>query len=256
MSKTALVTGASRGIGRATAIQLATDGYDIILHYNKSHEEAKLAQTEIEKLGVKCTLISADLTDDSAVAKIFATISRDFQSIDLLVNNAGYDYGHLFEDYTLEQMRHILDIVLLAKMTVTKFALPLLKNSPQASIINIASRMGKEKTIKGVSIYGAAEAGVIKFTQCCALEFAEYKIRVNCVAPGLTDTDLTRNMFIRDEGSVEKADELWNLLAEKNPSGRVGQPQDIANLISFLASDKANYINGETIGVNGGSNLG
>lgn len=116
--------------------------------------------------------------------------------------------------------------------------------------------MGKEKTIKTISVYGPATADVIKFTQCMALELADYRIRVNCVAPGLTNTDLTRDLFIRDEGSKEKADELWKIMADKNPSGRVAEPEDIANVVSFLVSAKANYINGETIGVNGGSNLG
>ena len=107
--------------------------------------------------------------------------------------------------------------------------------------------MGKEKTIRGIGAYGPAEAGVIKFTQCCALEFSEYKIRVNCVAPGLTDTEMSR--------SITTDQKVWDALAKTNPSGRVGQPQDIANVVSFLVSEKANYINGETIGVNGGSNL-
>ena len=255
-NKIALVTGSSRGIGRAIALQLANDGYDIIAHYNKSTKEVEELKSEIEKLGRKCNIIAADLTKDKEVEEMFSTLSGKFDSLDLLVNSAGFDYAKLFEDYTLEEMRYVLDAVLWSKITVTKLALPLLKKSSKASIVNIASRMGKEKTIKTISIYGPAEAGVIKFTQCCALEFADYKIRVNAVAPGLTRTDLTNDLFIREEGNQEKADLVWDEMAKKNPSHRVGQPQDIANAVSFLASDKASYINGETIGVNGGSNLG
>ncbi len=107
--------------------------------------------------------------------------------------------------------------------------------------------MGKEKTIPTIGAYGPAEAGVIKFTQCCALEFRDYKIRVNCVAPGLTDTDMTRGLF--------KDEKTWKMFANTNPSGRVGQPQDVANVVAFVVSEKASYINGEMIGVNGGSNL-
>ena len=107
--------------------------------------------------------------------------------------------------------------------------------------------MGQEKSIETIGAYGPAKAGVIKFTKCCALEFSKYKIRANAVLPGLTDTDLNRSLYPEDD--------FWELMAKKNPSGRVGQPQDIANVVSFLASDKGNYINGETIGVNGGSNL-
>jgi 3-oxoacyl-[acyl-carrier protein] reductase len=255
-NKYALITGSAKGIGRAVALELAKDGFDIIVHYNKSKDKAEELKGQIEKLKRNCILISADLTKDNEVKEMFEKLSGQTESLNLLVNNAGYDYGYLLEDYTLEQMRYILDIVLWAKMTVTKFALPLLKRSKNASIINIASRMGTEKTIKTISVYGPAEAGVIKFTQCCALEFADYKIRVNCVAPGLTYTDLSNELFVRDEGSIEKAEKIWQEMAKINPSGRVGQPQDVANVISFLASKKAEYINGETIEVNGGSNLG
>lgn len=256
MNKYALVTGSSRGIGRATAIQLAQDGFDVIIHYNKSSDEASKVVEEIKKLGKESFSVKADLTKDDETIKMFEEISSKVESLNLLVNNAGFDWGYMFEDYSFEQMRHVMDIILWSKFTVTKLALPLLKNSNNASIVNISSRMGKEKTIKGISIYGPAEAGVIKFTQCCALEFADYKIRVNCVAPGLTRTKLNEEIFIRDEGSEEKAEELWNLMGKNNPSGRVGEPQDIANLISFLASSKSTYINGETIGINDGSNLG
>jgi len=254
--KYALVTGASKGMGRAIALQLAKDGYDVICHYNKSKAKAEALQHEIESLNRSCVLVNADVTKDDQVKAMFQKISSKVGSLDLLVNNAGFDHGFLFEDYTFEQMRYVLDIVLWSKITVTKFALPLLKKSKGACVINIASRMGKEKTVKTVSIYGPAQAGVIKFTQCCALEFADYKIRVNCVAPGLTHTDLTNNIFIRDAGNQENANKLWDEMAKRNPSGRVAEPQDIANAVSFLASDKASYINGETIGVNGGSNLG
>jgi 3-oxoacyl-[acyl-carrier protein] reductase len=256
MQRIALVTGASRGIGRATALQLAKDGYDIVVHYRESQQKVEELQSEIKKIGREAWTIQADLTKDLEVKEMFGKLGGMVERLDLLVNNAGFDYGKLFEDYTLEEMRYILDLVLWAKMTVTKFALPLLKKSAQAAIINVASRMGREKTIKTVSAYAPAEAGVIKFTQCCALEFADYKIRVNCVAPGLTDTDLTRDTFLQQVGSAEAAEQVWRTMAKSNPSGRVGTPQDVANVISFLASEKASYINGEMIGVNGGSNLG
>lgn len=178
---------------------------------------------------------------------MFAEITQRVDHLDLVVNNAGFDYAKTIEDYTMTEMRSVIDVILLAKISVTKSALPLLKKSPKASIINIASRMGKEKTIVTVGAYGPAEAGVIKFTQCCALEFAPYNIRVNCVAPGLTRTGLTEALF--DDATFES-------IAKTNPSHKVGTPQDVANVVNFLASDAASYINGETIGVNGGSNLG
>ena len=247
MKKIALVTGSSRGIGKAIALTLAKDGFDVIVNYKKDKKSADKVVDDIKKLGKNSFAIQADLSKDVQVEKMFTEINNKINHLDLLVNSAGFDYAKMIEDYTMEEMRYIVDLVLIAKFSVTKFALPLLKKSNKAGIINIASRMGKEKTIKTIGAYGPAEAGVIKFTQCCALEFSEYKIRVNCVAPGLTRTDLTEGLF---------DDDTFDAIAKTNPSHRVGQPQDIANAISFLASEKSEYINGETIGVNGGSNLG
>jgi 3-oxoacyl-[acyl-carrier protein] reductase len=247
-NKIALVTGSSRGIGKAIALTLAKDGYDIIVNYKSNQGKAKETGKEIEKLGRKAHLIQTDVSKDKEVEEMFKKVSKITNQLDAVVSNAGYDYAKLIEDYTMEEMRYIVDLILIAKFSVTKYALPLLKKSPRASIVNIASRMGKEKTIKTIGAYGPAEAGVIKFTQCCALEFGDYKIRVNCVAPGLTRTDLTNDLF--------KTKEQWKVFEDANPSKRVGQPQDIANAVSFLISDRADYINGETIGVNGGSNLG
>lgn len=252
--KIALVTGASKGIGSAIALQLAKDGYDIILHYNKSIDDARRVKMRILKTGVSCKIISADLTKSSQVNLLFKDIKKNFKKIDLVVNNAGFDHGHNFENYKLNEIDSVLKIILLSKIWITKYALPLLKKSQKASIINISSRMGKEKTIYGVSIYGAAQAGVIKFTQCCALELARYNIRVNCIAPGLAKTELNLRLFSSQYG--DNAESKWLEAANSNPSKRVGMPQDIAYVASFLASEKSDYINGETIGVNGGSNLG
>ena len=247
MKKIALVTGSSRGIGKATALSLAQDGFDVIINYKSDEKSANAVVEEIKKLGRESFAVQADLSKDDKVEEMFKIITEKVDHLDLVVNNAGFDYAKMIEDYTMEEMRYVVDLVLIAKFSVTKFALPLLKKSPKASIVNIASRMGKEKTIETIGAYGPAEAGVIKFTQCCALEFSKHKIRVNCVAPGLTRTDLTEGLF---------DDATFDAIAKTNPSHRVGKPQDIANTISFLASDKSVYINGETIGVNGGSNLG
>ncbi|HEC66376.1 MAG TPA: SDR family oxidoreductase, partial [bacterium] len=203
---------------------------------------------EIKAMGRKARMISANLAKDKEVKRMFKEIKKFASKLDLVVNNAGFDYAKLIEDFSLEEMREVIDVVLFGKISITKLALPLLKKSGSPSIINIASRMGKEKTIRTIGAYGPAEAGVIKFTQVCALEFADYGIRVNCIAPGLTETDMTRNLF-HDEKD-------WERFANSNPSRRVGHTQDVANTISFIASEKASYINGETIGVNGGSNLG
>jgi 3-oxoacyl-[acyl-carrier protein] reductase len=247
MSKYALVTGGSRGIGRAISLTLAQDGYDILVNYNKDDSAAEKIKKEIETLGRKCFLFKCDLTHDASVIKMFKDISTKVDKLDVLVNNAGYDYAKLIEDYSMEEIRYVIDLVLTAKIHTAKLALKLLRKSDYASIINIASRMGKEKTIPTIGAYGPAEAGVIKFTQCSALEFKDNNIRVNCVAPGLTRTQLTEDLLSDDE---------FLAAGKANPLGRVGKPEDIANVVSFLVSRNADYINGETIGVNGGSNLG
>lgn len=255
--KFALVTGASRGIGEAIALTLADDGYSVIVHYNHNKEKAEEVVKKITGKGIDAFSVQANLAKPEQIEKMLQEISKKTEIIDLLVNNAGMDYAKMIEDYKIEEMKEVIDANLTGTMILTKLALPFLKKSAKASIINISSRMGGPKTIPTVGAYGPAKAGIIKFTQCCALEFAPYKIRANCVAPGLTYTDMNIDFFLmRAGGNKEKAEKAWAEMAEKNPSHRVGQPQDIANVVSFLASDKSNYINGETIGVNGGSMLG
>lgn len=247
MSKLALVTGSSRGIGKATAITLAKDGFDIVVHYINNKQKAEEVIKEIKKLDRRAYLVQGDVSTEKDVKRVFSEISKFTDVLDVLVNNAGFDYGYMIEDYTLDQMKKVIDITMFGKIAMTKYALPFLKKSKYPSIVNIASRMGGPTTIPTVGAYAPAEAGVIKFTQCCALEFAKYKIRVNCVAPGLTDTDMTRGIYPKES--------FWKAKAESNPRGRVGRPQDHANVISFLVSEKADYITGDTILITGGSNL-
>ena len=246
-NKYALVTGSSRGIGRATALQLADDGFNIFVHFLKEKDKAEKVKQEIEKKGAKAYLIQADVTKEIDRLKIVEEINRVTSVLDVLVNSVGFDYAKMIEDYDLKEIEYMINVNLTQKMMMTKHLLSLLKKSKYPSIVNLSSRMGKEKTIPTIGAYGPPEAGVIKFTQCCALEFAKYNIRVNCVAPGLTRTDLTESILNEND---------WEASARANPSHRVGQPEDIAKVVSFLVSDKSDYINGETIGVNGGSNLG
>ena len=245
--KYALVTGSSRGIGKAIAIQLAKDGFDVFVNYLKDHKSAESVLAEIEEIGQKGYLIKGDVSSEKDMTEAYKKILSVTKTLDLLVNNAGTDIGKMIEDYTISEMRHVVDVNLIGVFICTKIFSSLLKNSDRAQIINISSRMGKEKIIETIGAYGPAKAGVNQFTKCCALEFSKYKIRVNAVLPGLTDTELNRK-FIPDN-------KTWEEMAKKNPTGRVGYPQDIANVVSFLASEKGSYINGETIGVNGGSNL-
>lgn len=248
MAKIALVTGSSKGIGKAIALTLSKGGFDVIIHCQNSKQQAEETIQKIKDKKRKAFLVYGDVSKENEVKKMFKNISKFTQKLDLVVNNAGFDYGYLIEDFTLSQIKEVIDTNLIGKIAVTKYALPFLKKSKNPSIVNISSRMGGPTTIETIGAYGPASAGIIKFTQCCALEFKKYKIRVNTIAPGLTDTELNRKIYPDNN--------WWNLKAKNNPRGRYAQPQDIANVVSFVASEKADYINGETILVTGGSELG
>lgn len=245
--KFALVTGASRGIGAAVALQLAQDGFDVFITYQKNLIKANQIASQIRSLGRQVWTVKADITRQADRQKIFQLVSIHTSRLDLLVNNAGFDFPLLIEDYPLSKVESVIDIILTSKISLTQLSLKFLKKSHSPSIINITSRLGQAKTIATVGAYAPAQAGVIKFTQCCALEFAKYRIRCNAIAAGLTDTDMNRAILSKKD---------WQDAAKNNPTGRYGQPQDIANVASFLASSKASYINGETILVDGGDSIG
>lgn len=245
-NKVALITWSSRGIGRAIALQLASDGYDIIVHYRNNKEQAEAVANDIQKIGRKTKIIQFDITDYKTIESIFLELESFTDHIDLLVNNVGFDYDKTLEDYPITEIQSVVDMVLTSKMILTKIALPFLKKSISAQVVNIASRLGKSSVIPWVVPYAAAEAWVIRFTEFCVAEMTKkYGIRFNTVAPGLTDTDYSR-LYIQQESD-------WRKIAEKNPLGRTWKPQDVANVISFLASEKWSYINGECIQVTWGS---
>jgi 3-oxoacyl-[acyl-carrier protein] reductase len=236
MKRFALVTGASQGIGSAIASNLIRDGYDIILHYRHHPPRS----------GPKIHPVSADITDQEDLRRLFTQIRRLTPRLDCLVNNAGTDLGLLLEDYSLDQIKLILDTNLFGTIAVTKLAIPLLKKSKNPCLINIASRMGGPTTIPTISAYGASKAGIIKFSQACAVELAKYRIRCNSISPGMTNTQLARSTYPKS---------VFKSAAQTNPRGRICQPQDVANLVSFLVSDKADYLNGTDILLTGGSHL-
>lgn len=247
MKRVALITGASKGIGEAIAKTLAQDGFTIILHYFKDKKNAYLIKKEIESKNGKVHLVQGDLSKEKDIKKIFSTIGKITERLDLLVNNAGVYFSYFIEEYPLNKVREIFDVNFYAIFAITQLSLPYLKKSGNSQIINMSSRLGKEKVVDKSSAYAASKAAVLQFTKCCALEFRDYKIRVNAVCPGFTNTDINK-ILIKNKNDLEK-------LSNKIPLGRIAEPQDIANVISFLASDKASYINGESIGVNGGSIL-
>ena len=237
--KIALVTGASRGIGRAIAIELAKNNVNVVINYNKNEQEAIAVVGEIKKIGVDSIAVKADISKFEDCAAMIEIIRKKFGCLDILVNNAGALSDKTLKNMTKEQWDIVVRTNLDGTFNVTKNSLPLMKDSGR--IINISSVVGINGNF-GQTNYAASKAGIIGFTKSLAKELGRRRITVNAVAPGFIDTQMTKNVpFIRRK-----------IIMAMIPLGRAGNAEDVANLVAFLASDKANYITGEVICVDGG----
>jgi 3-oxoacyl-[acyl-carrier protein] reductase len=241
-NKIALVTGASSGIGREIAIQLAKQGIDVCINYLHSEKAADNVKKEIEQFGVNVKIFRADVSKEDEVKNMFSFLYKKFGGLDILINNAGTHIANLIENYEYKDWKRIIGVNLIGKFLCTKHSIPLLKKSQSGKIINIASRLGL-KPRETQSAYCCSNAATIMLTKASALELSKYNIKVNTISPGLTKTNLT-NLFFTEEEFQE--------YAKKSPSNRLGTPLDIANSVLFLISEKADLINGENINVNGG----
>jgi len=234
--KTALVTGASRGIGEAIARQLSKDGMYVFVNYEKSEERAKKIAEEIGGCAIKC-----DVSDEKAVAQMIKTIEEITGGVDVLVNNAGISIVKMFSDTTPVEWQRIFSVNVGGAYNVTRSVLPHMVNKKAGRIINISSVWGEVGASCEVA-YSSTKAALIGFTKALSKELGPSGITVNAVTPGLIDTDM--NSDLSDEDKAEFVSGI-SLLRE-------GKAEDVANLVSFLASDKASYITGQIIGVNGG----
>ena len=241
MSETVLITGASRGIGKAIALTLADKGYNVILNYNHSEHEALYLAQELEKKGVGVLPYKADVTDAKAVDAMIQSGIRRFGDITALVNNAGIAEQTLFTDLTDEQWRKMFATHVDGAFYCCKGVLPYMIKQHKGSIINISSMWG----ICGASCevhYSASKAALIGMTQALAKEVGPSGVRVNCIAPGVINTDMNSHL---DE-------ETLAALSEETPLMRLGDPNEVARAALFLGGEGASFITGQVLGVNGG----
>jgi 3-oxoacyl-[acyl-carrier protein] reductase len=241
MDRIALVTGASRGIGRACAIRLARDGFDVIINYLQNDEMANETLAEVEKMGRKGLVLRANVTKESEVKDMFETAEKELGVPLVIINNAGIYPRQLFNEINENDWEEVIQTNLKSMYSCCKYAVPKMKQAGWGRIVNLSSMLGFSGSTQGAH-YGASKAGVIGFTKSLALEVARHGINVNAVAPGATETDILAGYT--EEQKAKKFGKI--------PAGRIGTPEDIAGAVSFLCSEDANYIVGETIHVNGG----
>lgn len=236
MKKAAIITGASRGIGKAVAYALANAGYIPVINYLNSRDSAE--QIAAETGGIA---FCADVSDSDSVKRMTETAYEKCGGINVLVNNAGISVTGLFTDITPEQEQKILDVNLRGVFNCTRYAVPYMVRQKHGRIINISSMWGEVGASCEVH-YSATKAAVIGFTKALAKELGPSGITVNCIAPGVIMTDM----------NAQYGEEELNILKEETPLQRLGTPEDIAGAVSFLASDSADFITGQILGVNGG----
>jgi 3-oxoacyl-[acyl-carrier protein] reductase len=239
--KTVLITGASRGIGREIAIKFASEGYDVILNYNNSEAKAKSLEKQIEKMGVKCLTFKADVSVEHEVKLMVDWALKEFGRIDVLVNNAGVSLSKLFQLTTTDEVARVFGVNTFGVINCSKAVVPSMVSEKSGKIINISSIWGKVGASME-TIYSASKGAVISFTMALAKELAPSNISVNCVCPGVIETDML----------LEYNEEDKRELKEQTPLNRLGTPQDVANAVYFLASDNATFITGQVITVDGG----
>jgi 3-oxoacyl-[acyl-carrier protein] reductase len=242
--KIALITGASRGIGRECSKTLAAAGARVIVNFHKSEEKAREVVNEIREAGGEAELFRADISNLDEVQALFAHIRENIGRLDILVNNAGIIRDKLLLSMELPDWDRVLDLNLKSAYLCTKLAAEMMLPQHAGKIINISS-IGAIKCGKGQSNYAAAKGGLISFTKACAVELSGKGIQVNAVLPGMIETDMSRR--------VRKL--AGDAILKSIPAGRYGNPLDIANMVVFLASDLSDYICGQAISVDGGMSV-
>lgn len=241
MPQTALVTGASRGIGKETARLLAHRGYHVAVHYNASREEAEALCASLRAEGCTASPFQADIADPAQVRRMAQDVLSVYHRVDLLVNNAGVAAQQLFTDVTDADWARMVGVNLSGAFYVTRAFLPGMISRRSGCVLFVSSMWGQVGASCEVC-YSACKAGLIGMTKALAKEAGPSGVRVNCIAPGVIDTDMNARL---DANTLDA-------LAQETPLCRLGTPQDVARAVAFLGGEEAAFITGQVLGVNGG----
>ena len=239
----AIVTGGSRGIGKAIALLFAKEGADVLVNYHSNDAAAKETVAEIEKLGRKGVAIAADVANYTSAQNMVDECVKQLGGVDIVVNNAGVSKPSMLLKMTEEDWDSIIDIHLKAAFNTTQAAGRYMKEKKYGKIINVISTAGIFGTIGQIN-YASAKAGIIGFTKSASRELGRYGINVNVICPGITKTEMT--------GKLQSDEKLRKIYEGRIQLGRFGEPEEIAPAFLFLASDDASYITGQVLGVDGG----
>ena len=243
-NKIALITGAGRGIGRAIAIALAKEGAEVVINYNGSEQRAKEVKQTIEENGGKASIYKCNVSDFTACEAMIKDIVKEYGHLDILVNNAGITKDGLIMKMKEEDFDSVLNVNLKGTFNTIRHSARQMLKQRSGKIINISSVSGILGNV-GQANYAASKAGVIGLTKTMARELGSRGITVNAIAPGFVDTEMTEVL----------SEEIRENACKQIILGRFGKPEDIANTAVFLASDKADYITGQVISVDGGMNV-
>ncbi|OHA04239.1 MAG: hypothetical protein A3J58_01060 [Candidatus Sungbacteria bacterium RIFCSPHIGHO2_02_FULL_52_23] len=244
--KVALITGSSTGIGRATALACAAEGARVVVNCARTIEQGRAVAAEIKAAGGDAIFVQADVSREADVKKMFATVAKKWRGVDVLVNNAGIARQSTLAELTPEAFMHTLAVNLLGPFLCIKYAAPTMRKQKSGAIVNVASIRGLDvASRKDLIDYSASKAGVINLTISLAKELGPDGIRVNAVAPGITESELVKRLSPEAKGKAV-AGTIFK---------RMAQPEEIARVILFLASDDASYITGETITADAGYRL-
>ena len=241
-SKTVMITGCNRGIGKEAVCLFAEHGYNLICCIRKENEDFSALVSELkDRSQVNVEILYFDMTDEESIKEALKPVLKERRQIDVLINNAGIATGGFLQMTSMKQLKEVFQINYFSHVLITQLITKLMMRQKSGCVINMGSVAGLDN-FAGYTAYGASKAAMMAFTRTIARELAPYNIRVNAIAPGLTDTGMAGQM-------EEKA---WKEMVERTDMNRLGEPNEIAQMMLFLASDKASFITGQVYRVDGG----